>query len=359
MNTKKYINKELSQKILTIGISRKTYGGMAAVLVSYEKYFEKFNMIPTWRLGNKIVKIWYAFQSVIRCLLLLLLFDRRIKIVHIHGAAFASLYRKALFIKIAKRFNKKVILHQHAADFQEFFSQSNDKKRIIDIINSCDKLIVLSQSWKNYFLSIGVLEQKIVILNNIVTPPDYVSDQQINDKLHLLFLGEINNRKGVYDLLNVLKKNEEVFKDKIFLRIGGNLVDGNINAVIAENGLSSFVKYEGWVAGSKKAECLEWANVYILPSYNEGLPIAILEAMSYSRPVISTNVGGIPEILHTHENGFLIEPGNLEQIKKAILFFIENPEKITEYGQNAYKSVVQFFPESVFYQLKKIYQNLI
>ena len=353
-----YIDKKTSEKILTLGVSKTTYGGMTSVLVSYEKCFETMRFIPTWRLGNKAVKAWYAFQAIVRCFLLLL-FDKRIKILHIHGAANASFYRKEVFIKMGKRFNKKIIFHQHAADFKDFFEQSNNKQHIIDTINLCDKLIVLSQSWKVYFASIGVAEGKICVLNNIVFPPKEKPQKTPDEKLHLLYLGEVSYRKGIYDLLNVLKENKDYFKNKIILRIGGNSVDGDVNAFIDENDMSLFVKYVGWVSGVKKTECLEWTDVYILPSYNEGLPIAILEAMSYSHPVISTNVGGIPEILHSYKNGILIEAGNLEQIKNALMFFVENPEKILEYGENAYKIVLPFFPESVFFELRKIYTDLL
>ena len=68
----------------------------------------------------------------------------------------------------------------------------------------------------------------------------------------------------------------------------------------------------------KKQNVWTGEDVYILPSYNEGLPIAILEAMSYKHPVISTPVGGIPEVIQTKENGMLVQPGNKEEIAKAI-----------------------------------------
>lgn len=356
----KYINKELSQKILTLGISITAFGGVAAVLSSYEKYFDGFRMIPTFRhrVDTKFIKAWYAFQAVVRCFLLLL-FDWRIKIVHIHGAAYASFHRKAVFIGIAKMFHKKIVYHQHAGEFQDFYDKSDNKKWIVDTVNRCDKLIVLSQSWKRYYSSIGVDEQKIVVLNNIVIPPASILPRQADGKLHLLYLGEIKEKKGSYDLLKVLKTSKELFKDKLLLHVGGIVMDGDFNAIIAESGLSSLVRYEGWVTGAKKNECLERADVFILPSYFEGLPITILEAMSHSHPVIATSVGGIPEIVHSHKNGILVEPGNLEQIKNAILFFIENTGKISEYGENAYQTVQPFFPETVLGKLKKIYIDLL
>lgn len=358
---KKEISKSLSNKILYLGVSMKTKGGMTAVLVSYKQYIEKMHFIPTWRLGNKITKAWYAFQALIRTSFLLI-FNSNIKIVHIHGAANASFYRCRMYIKVAKLFNRKVILHEHAADFKEFYNATRDKKAITKTLNDCDCLIVLSKSWKAYFTSIGVNDRKIHILNNIVPFPckksqDY--NKSINKKLHLLFLGEISYRKGGFDLLKAIDKHKDYLKDKLAVRIGGNEVDGDIKKYIKENELSDIVNFEGWILGQDKIECLNWADVYILPSYNEGLPIAILEAMSYKCPVISTPVGGIPEIVHPNINGVLVEPGNMQEIANAIKLFIENPDLISKYGEESFKIVQPYFPKNVFEQLSKIYNSLL
>lgn len=331
---------------------------MTAVLVSYANYIENMHFIPTWKLGNQLTKVWYALQAIVRMCAYLTLHSN-VEIVHIHGAANASFNRCKLFISIACRFHKKVILHEHAADFREFYQGSEDKQGIIDTINTCSRLIVLSQSWKEYFASIGVKDEKIVVLNNIVSPPnrDFKSAQHY--KLHLMYMGEVSKRKGCFDLLQALADHRDYFKNKLEVRIGGNSVDGDINTFIIDNNLDSFVKYEGWVAGQLKKECMEWEDVYILPSYNEGLPIAILEAMSYRHPVISTPVGGIPEILKDGCNGKLVQPGDKEAIAKAIQFYIENNECIQSEGEYGYKVVQQFFPEKVFADLKGIYQNIL
>lgn len=354
-----YITKSLSKAILYLGVSKKTKGGMTAVLVSYAKYIEGMRFIPTWRLGSKLVKSWYALQALVKAWLLLT-FDKRIKIVHIHGAANASFERCKIFINLAKRFGKKVILHEHAADFVEYYKVSDDKEGIKKTLNKCDCLIVLSKSWRNYFASIGVSKDKIRVLNNIVSPPELHYEMHINDgKLHLLYMGEISKRKGGYDLLKAMSDHKDEFQGKLLLRMGGNEVDGDINVYIREHKLQSIVTYEGWISGQKKIECLNWEDVYILPSYNEGLPIAILEAMAYHHPVISTPVGGIPEVLKDDYNGKVVEPGNIEEIANAISFYIDNKEDIKKQGENSYKSVQPFFPDSVFSSLKSIYKELL
>lgn len=353
-----YINKEISSKVLFLGVSKKTKGGMTAVLVSYDKYIEDMRFIPTWMLGNKAVKSWYALQALVRTWFLLT-FDKRIKIVHIHGAANASFERCKLFINLAKKCGKKVILHEHAADFVEYFDGADDKQAITDMLQKCDALIVLSQSWKEYFASIGMDDSKIHVLNNIVSPPELLPEKHVADgKLHLMYMGEISKRKGGFDLLQAIADNKDYFKNKLVLRMGGNEVDGDIKTFIKEHGLESFVSYEGWIAGQKKIDCLNWEDVYILPSYNEGLPIAILEAMAYSHPVISTPVGGIPEVIETGKNGMLVQPGDTKAIADAIKYYIENPDVIKVHGGSAYQVVQNFFPERVFYDLKKIYEKV-
>lgn len=354
-----YINKEISSKVLFLGVSKKTKGGMTAVLVSYDKYIENMRFIPTWKLGNKAVKSWYALQALVRTWFLLT-FDKRIKIVHIHGAANASFERCKLFINLAKKCGKKVILHEHAADFVEYFDGADDKQAITDTLQKCDALIVLSQSWKEYFASIGMDDSKIHVLNNIVSPPEFLPEKHVADrKLHLMYMGEISKRKGGFDLLQAIADNKGYFKDKLVLRMGGNEVDGDIKAFIKNHGLESFITYEGWIAGQKKIDCLNWEDVYILPSYNEGLPIAILEAMAYSHPVISTPVGGIPEIIKSGENGILVQPGDTKAIAEAIKFYIENRDAIRKQGNNAFNVVQDFFPEKVFGDLKALYLKML
>ena len=355
----KYIGAEFSKHILFLGVSKHTKGGMTAVLVSYGKYIDGMRFIPTWRLGNKLVKSWYALQALIRTTLLLT-FDKRIKIVHIHGAANASFDRCKMFINLAKRFGKKVILHEHAADFVEYYSASDNKDDIQSTLNKCDRLIVLSKSWQDYFASIGVDKNKIKVLNNIVSPPELHPEFHTRDgKLHLLYMGEISKRKGGFDLLKAVADHKEQFEGKLLLRMGGNQVDGDIRSFIREHSLESFVTYEGWIAGQKKIECLNWEDVYILPSYNEGLPIAILEAMAYHHPVISTPVGGIPEIITSNEDGLLVTPGNSEEIANAIKYYIGNRDAIKTHGEKGYNVVQAFFPESVFKELTSIYNSLL
>ncbi len=358
-----YIKKELASKVLMIGVYYKnhTAGGMASVIQSYEQCIENLNYISTRRDGSKIFKVLYFIKAYLTALTYLL-FNRQIKIVHIHTASGSSFWRKSRFVKLSKRLGKKVVLHCHGGGFKDFYDQSDRKEEIIGIISMVDTFIVLSDFWKKWFCTIGIDVDKIVVLNNIVDSPDIKEVNMPagdNNRLRLLFLGTLVKEKGIFDLMDLIIRKKDYYRDKISLIIGGFKNEDIVKSYIVENAISDIVRFEGFVSGEKKKDCLNWADVYILPSYVEGLPISILEAMSYHHPIISTPVGSIPEIVQCGVNGMLVRPGNIDEIDNAIKFYINNKESIKIQGEESYKRVQPFLPQSVFSSLQSIYYCLL
>lgn len=355
------ITKSLSKKILMVGVYYKhnAPGGMAAVIQYYSQYIEHLQYIPSWKLTNIIGRTWYAISAFTK-IVIKSLFNREIKILHIHFAADGSFWRMEKFLKAGKLCGKKIILHCHSSRFKDFYSESstNKKQWIIQTLQQTDVLIVLSESWKSWFKSIGVPEEKIIVLHNITSYPVQKPHLKTKDgKLHLLFLGEIGKRKGVFDILRALTKGKNLFEGKIELRIGGNQNEKVLIDTIHNNKLENIVKFEGWVYGEKKLNLFNWADVFILPSFNEGLPISILEAMSYGMPIISSPVGGIPEIIKG--NGTLVTPGNEEEIYKAIKKYINNPSLLELEGGISLQTIKTYLPDHVISHLENIYNNLL
>jgi len=347
------------KQLLFIGTSSKIgKGGIAYVLGAYKKLFPDSYFISTTASANKFLNSLYIISSLL-CYILILTFDRRIRIIHIHGASYNSFYRKYIFFKISQLFKKKTIYHIHGGEFHIFFENSSKtiQKIVRDFIENADYVICLSEWWKRYFISTFNI-RKIEIVPNVVIPP--TSDKNKNDKgadglLTFLFLGYVGEHKGVWFLLDVLRDNIEQIKDKAKFYIGGN---GEINVLkskIKEYNLDGIVEYIGWVTNDKKNYYLRKADIFLLPSYNEGLPISILEAMSYKLPILSTNVGGIPEVV-SHENGILITPGNTTELKDAIHFFLNN--SFDSMGQKSFEVVKKHFPEEVQKILMQIYTSL-
>ena len=132
-----------------------------------------------------------------------------------------------------------------------------------------------------------------------------------------------------------------------------------VKEIIKQNGLENIAMFQGWVNGEKKVHLLNMADAYILPSYNEGLPISVLEAMSYSLPVISTTVGGIPEILKNGENGFIMEPGDKDAIYHAVVSLMEDKSLCKDMGKKSFEKVQVHLPVYVEKQLETLYDSLL
>ena len=354
------IPKELSKKVVMTGVYYKNNhpGGISAVVQYWSKYIENLQYYPTFKEGSDLTKIWIFLKSLIAVYFRLR--DCNVKILHVHTAAGTDFRRTAIIVNLAKKKGLKVIIHSHASSFKDYYQESGEKKKkwIRSILNKADILISLSESWKQYYAGLGIPEEKIVILHNITAYPQIKNVTKQEDKVRMLFMGEIGQRKGVFDLLRAIRNHRKELKDKVMLRIGGNKMEDKLKATINEYEISDIVRFEGFVSGEKKIELLNWANVYVLPSFNEGLPISILEAMSYKMPIISTPVGGIPEVVDDN-NGVLITPGNDEEIYLAIKKYVDNQDLIKKQGACSSKKVETYMPDYVLNHLKKIYEGLL
>lgn len=342
-----------AENILTIGIDyRVVHGGVAAVENVYSTFYHPFNHVATvvdYGVVRKLITFFTAYIKFWGWML----FHKEIKIVHVHVASYASFWRKRFFINLAKMFGKKIVFHCHGAEFQRFTSQH--VKAVKKTLDRCDCIIALSDRWKEWFEK-TMSHKNVVVIKNVIAPPHIA--KITHDNFILIFLGRLGKRKGFYDLLDVLREHKQEFDGKVELLFGGDGDVEQVNTIIKSEGLENIAKYQGWVNGKKKEYLFNSADCLILPSYNEGLPISVLEAMSYSLPIISTNVGGIPEILKNGQNGYIMEPGNKEAIYHAIKQLLTDKEKAKVMGRNSYKKVQEHLPAFVDNQLDALYKSL-
>jgi glycosyltransferase involved in cell wall biosynthesis len=335
-------------------------GGVGAVIEVYSRYFEVFNFIESYKVGSFLFKSYVFSLSLIK-LFLTLFSNRNIKIVHIHGSCNGSFYRKFIISVICKYlFRKIIIYHIHGGGFKIFYEKSNIlvKRLINTLFSTADIVICLSQSWMEYYKQ-NFKIKRLIILPNIIDYPIKTEDSAKTNLITLLFLGLICEAKGTFDLIEVIAKNKEQYRARIKLLIGGNGEVQHLRDLISKHSIEDIVEFLGWISNKEKADVLNNSDVYILPSYYEGLPISILESMSYGKAIIATNVGGIPEIVRNKENGLLINPGDLEQIKQAIDCFLENPGLIRVYGATSEQMVQKYLPRAVIKELEDIYKSVL
>lgn len=349
------MGKTIFDKVLYIGPDIKGKGGISSVLASYEKMIPAFHYMSSNSRKGTIMGVFALMKLML--LLPYFCYIKGIKIVHIHGASRKSFARKSLIIRFAKLMRRKVIFHCHGGEFKTYVAEAGESK-VLKVLSKCDAIVVLSQKWVDYFKNdLGL--KNVVVINNIVEPAQSFDENPTSSKkLKLLFLGAICDNKGVFDMLDVIAANKANLVGRIKLYIGGNGEVERLQSVISQTQLGEIVEYVGWVTGENKNRLLKDCDIVMLPSYIEGLPITLLEAMAYAKPSITTNVGGIPEIIESGKNGVIITPGDKDALYEAIKLFVENPNLIAEYGAEGLNRVVDFYPQSVKVQLENLYKQL-
>ena len=345
--------------VLFIGPEHKNHrGGIGAVIDVYSKNLTPFKFIPTYVTKSFFVQFTTYIAAIFK-LIWVCITDRQIKILHIHHASRGSFMRKVVMVMIGRLLGKKIILHIHGGGFHNYYRRAKLMKPLIRwALESSEAVICLSEMWKEYYSKTFRLK-RLVIINNVIEQPSVSGEHVQNGTLHLLFLGHIIEKKGVFDLLQVLASGKEQFRHKVKVTIGGIGEIERLEKTITDNQFNDDVKFAGWVNGSKKAQLLNNCDVYVLPSYFEGLPISILEAMSYGKPVISTNVGGIPEIVKPGFNGWLFQPGDKHALSTIISEAMDNKALLKKYGNNSLTLSKNYTPESVFQSLNVLYQQIL
>ena len=350
------IKDKISNKILTIGCSWKTpRGGIAQLLYSYNEYvFSSFNFISNSCEGSRFTKLMIFIYSLVKTVFVLL-FCRNIQIVHIHTASYNSFKRSSYYIKLAHFMKRKVVIHMHGGGFTDYYNEN--KVFVENVFKKCDVVVSLSDEWKSFYSKIPTVK-RVVVIENIIPSPCKMNFED-DGKIHLLFLGLLVKEKGIYDLLDAFAKLEKDIRSKIKLHIGGNGDTQELISYIKENLLDDCVVFEGWVSGEKKIKLLNQCDIYVLPSYKEGLPISILEAMSYGMYILTCPVGGIPEVVDDNVNGKFIVSGDVNGMVKELILYSTNPDEYREKGKNSYAKVSSYFPEQVSTKLESIYRSLL
>lgn len=335
-------------------------GGMVSVVKNYLGYenWEKYNLIyvPTHTEKNKIIVAAYFAFAYLKILLLLL--TKKIDIAHFHTAERGSFYRKAILVRTMKKFGVKTIMHHHAAEFNEFYNSLSEKRKryVNQTLEIADVNIVLSQRLVTMLTDKSPNANVKVLYNAVKT---YPQNPYNKDASNILFLGRLGKRKGVFDLLYAIKKINCVLPHDVKLYLCGDGEVEEVKKLITTLKLENRIKHIGWIEKDMKDQFFCNTAVNVLPSYNEGLPMSILETMAYGIPNISTNIASIPEVIVNDVNGYLIDPGDIDVLANAILKLYINGVR-DRLSKEAYSLITNnFCLETHFQILKSIYDEIM
>ncbi len=281
------------------------------------------------------------------------------KVTHIHSASFVDFYRSSIFVLLHKLLGKKVILHIHGAKFEEFYGKGN---RYVDFIcHKADALATVSSHFV-YFLTSKHLNKHVWLIPNSI-PNGAIQNlpkpTRLKNKIIFSYFGALDDRKGIFDVIEAIGKYRHEFPCEITLEIGGTGQTERLKHLIEQYNVADIVNYLGWLDTDSKDTLLRRSDVFIHPSHFESFGISILEAMRYRLPVVTTSIGGIPDLVTDGINGIIVTPGNTRSIADAMIFLIEHPEIRMEMGHNSEQHARDFQLSNIEIKLKELYTSLI
>ena len=350
-----------SPAVLQIGPALTVRGGVSAVeQLIVDHVGEDFAMRhvatmedgSTWR---KVVVFAKALRKLSRELR-----SRQPLVVHVHFASRGSTLRKWIMAWMTLRARRPLVLHAHGACFDEFY---NGLPRLIQqqvrkVFGRADCFLVLSSQWRDFYTkSCGLAAGRVVVLCNPTAVPKTVAPRAGRAVVQFLFLGRIGDRKGAFDLLRAFATLPDEIRARARLVFAG---DGELESLRAQAApLGDRVQVNGWIDATQRNALLEASDAFVLPSYAEGVPMAILEAMAYGLPVITTSVGGIPDLVADRAQGLIVRPGDVQQIAAALRLLIEDEPLRLELGRCARDRAQQCDITQYSTHLTSIYRRLL
>lgn len=288
---------------------------------------------------------------------------RSASLLHLHSAMRGSFWRKAMYLRLGHLVGLPSVFHLHGSEMKVFYAAQGKlgRRLIAGTFARADRVVVLSESWRQFVADMAPAAKVEVVFNFVNMPPGVVASPRApGEPLRIAFLGLIGERKGIFDLLLAIQRVQRSRPGRVQLLVGGNGEVDRLKAAVGDLKLEDCVQVLGWIDAGARQQLLRSAHALALPSYNEGLPMALLEAMSFGLPVLTTRVGGIPELVQDGMHGWLVEPGDIEAMVSGLECWIDNDERRVDMGGAARGRVeADFSADAAVRKLDAIYRALV
>lgn len=258
-------------------------------------------------------------------------------IVHVHASHHFSFYRKGPYVFFAKHvWDVPVVVHVHGSGFDDFVDTDSRAVAAYQraVFGACDEIVVLSESWKD-IVAARTSRSKLRVIPNAVDPESYRADPT-DERPHFVFISNLIARKGTEEFAAAVETLSERHPDRFRVSIAGDgPLSDRIEALAATH---DEVAYHGYVSERRKRELLAEGSVFVLPTYAEGLPIAMLEGMAGANAIVSTGVAAIPEVID-EDRGILVQPGEVRDLVGALEALLTDPDRRTRMAETNRRAV--------------------
>jgi glycosyltransferase involved in cell wall biosynthesis len=347
-------------RVLQFGPSLKVRGGITSVerlICDYLPPYVSMRHVATMEDGSAIAKASMFARSVQELRRALESLDPTI--VHIHFASRGSTLRKMILAEMVARAGRPLILHAHGSEFDEFHRKlpAAVRRNVNRSLQRANVFITLSTQWRDFYIRECELSpSQVVVLANPVRVPNEVPARDGRKEVQFIGLGRLGERKGTYDLVNAFVGLPEALRNRSRLVLAG---DGDVEGVrklAAPAG--DRIEVHSWIDSAERDRLLAQSDVFALPSRAEGVPMALLEAMANGLPSITTPVGGIPDVFRDGVDGTMVKPGDVDQIRAAMIHFITDDAARVVAGRLAREQARQYDVHVYARRLADIYQRI-
>ncbi|TDT72446.1 glycosyltransferase involved in cell wall biosynthesis [Hypnocyclicus thermotrophus] len=332
LNKTYYIKKENKKNILLIVLKY--------FIINPLKFINILNYTYNLSVKNGVKNIIKAVGYFIEAILLHNYMKKNnIKHVHIHFANPA-----ATVALIAKEFEGiEYSISVHGPDVfynvkENLIVEKIKNAKFIRAISYFCQSQLMRESTPDYWDKINIIRCGIDLskFNNI---NEFVKEKKENDKINILCVGRIVPSKGQLLLVETVKKVIKKTKNFKVTFIGGGEYLKNLKEKVEKSNLENYIEILGPVNNDKVIKALESSDIFVLPSFAEGVPIVLMEAMSKKIITISTKINGIPELIDDKKDGFLVEASNIDELSELLIEIIKNSDNYKELKNNARKKI--------------------
>ena len=303
---------------------------------------------------TRIVLDTFRYVKCLRC--------REFTLVHLNTSlSIKSALRDIVYVVLAGFFKKKVIVFFRGWDVDQVqIIERNYLWFIRKVFFKCEAIITLTEESKKSLVRWGfnrkIYLETTLVDDNLLAGFDFNATQLEREKstLTILFLSRLQKQKGIYELLEAYKKLKMRYNSIKLVIAGSGTEETNLKTIE----LPQDVELIGHVSGKSKLDVLKKAHIFVLPSYTEGMPNSVLEAMAFGLSIVCSRVGALPEIVSDRRNGLLLPKIDSQSVFNAIECLIVDRILLRDIAEINYASAQRFYSGNVVKRLEAIYHDV-
>lgn len=343
-------------KVLMIGSAEQSGGGVSSVikLMKTMPFWKKYKCgwLGTQIQRGYIVKLWYALKAYLKALFVIWRYD----IIHFHTVPdkICLIILLPIFL-LALLGRKKIIMHIHMGNQLE---DHTDNSLFIWCLKRADCIVLLANKWRNLFeVLFPSVKVKTTVVYNACAPVPSI-DYSIKER-SIIFAAHLDGNKRADLLLKAWDKLNVDYPDWHVTIMGNGDVD-TYSRMCRDMGLDGSVTFTGYITGKQKDDIWSKASIYCMCSRHEGFPMVVLEAWARGVAVVTTPVGGLPDVIEEGKNCLTFPFDDSEVLASQLRKLIDSPElrrSMAEYSKIFGEE--KFAPEKINECIEKLYESLL